>query len=306
MKKILLFICVFVFLKVIHGQTNVYHPFPDSNAYWTETNWFVSSGCNVLDEHTVFVSGDTIIGTNNYHKIYKSGYISASCPPPGYNYFNSYLGALRQDTLIKKVFFLPVLNTLEELLYDFNLNIGDTLPYSYNQGQQDTVFKIDSALVGNSYHKRFILKSLVDSFPQPDSSYAIIEGVGSTFGLLAPLAVFDEAGFVLNCFAHSGQFYPTNSNCIFFTTVPKATKQKHLISISPNPIITETVIKSDNNFINATLTFYNSVGQKVNQIENLYGNIILFKRDNLPNGLYLIQINEDNKILLKEKIIIAD
>jgi len=72
MKKIILFliICNF-FIVIIKAQTNVYHPFPDSNALWRE----YSGGyqCSCCSDYQYFITGDTIINSFTYHKIKKSG-----------------------------------------------------------------------------------------------------------------------------------------------------------------------------------------------------------------------------------------
>lgn len=309
MKKVLLIFAILLCTTVTRSQTNIYHPFPESNAYWSETIWFVSfpSFCQVVDIQTKYIFGDTIFGMNTYHKIYKYGYISSTnCPSQGNFYYNIYNGAFRQDTLLKKVYFYPPMGSNEELLYDFNLNIGDTLPISYNMGQQDTVFNIDSVIVGNSYRKRFILKSINNTFPQPETSYAIIEGVGSTFGLLSTMDISNESGSVLNCYGNSGQYYPTNSNCLFSVNVSEIKNQPFNITIAPNPVHFETIFTTNKLLTNATLAIYNSLGQKVKQIDNLCGQTMIFRRDNLASGLYYFQITEDNHILKTDKFVISD
>lgn len=77
-------------------------------------------------------------------------------------------------------------------------------------------------------------------------------------------------------------------------------------SISPNPFSTETTLQIDKTFKDAILTVYNSFGQQVKQIKNIYGDEIILQRDNLPNGLYYIRLTKENKILSAGKIIIID
>ena len=76
--------------------------------------------------------------------------------------------------------------------------------------------------------------------------------------------------------------------------------------IYPNPFSTTTILHSDNILKNATLKVYNSYGQVIKQMDQLCGETIILQRDNLPNGVYFIQLTEDNKLLSTEKIIIID
>lgn len=147
--KIPLIIFLSFISVVVRSQSANYHPFPDSTAYWCESNWWIYTlqpPCTVQDDYCLFINGDTTIGTNTYHKLYASGFIAASCPPPGYYYYNSYRGAFRQDTAMRRVFYVPVSATDDTLLYDFNLNPGDTLPMTYNFGNGNVVIGIDSVL----------------------------------------------------------------------------------------------------------------------------------------------------------------
>lgn len=78
------------------------------------------------------------------------------------------------------------------------------------------------------------------------------------------------------------------------------------IIISPNPFSTQTTLQTENSFRNATLTVYNSFGQKVKEERNISGNEIIFSRNNLPSGLYFIRLTENDKFFATEKLIITD
>jgi len=76
--------------------------------------------------------------------------------------------------------------------------------------------------------------------------------------------------------------------------------------IYPNPFSLQTTIEIKNGFKNATLTVYNSFGQRVKQFDNLSGQTIVLHRDNLTNGMYFIRLMQDNKILFIGKVVITD
>ena len=80
----------------------------------------------------MFINGDKIIGTHTYHKIYTTGQHTNWCPSYSGYYYNACNCALRQDSLQKKVFQYSSTYSKDTLLYDFNLNVGDTLPHTLN------------------------------------------------------------------------------------------------------------------------------------------------------------------------------
>jgi hypothetical protein len=303
MTKHMLSLTTFILLSLVsNGQTNVYHPFPDSNAHWSEyAGWLVGGGpCYVDDFYTLFLLGDTVVQTKTYHKIYQSGFISSNCPPPGYYYYNQYKGAMRQDIAMKKVYFLPPSSFNDTLLYDFNLNVGDTLPLTYFNNTTYIVTSIDSVLVGTNYHKQFNMDNL--SYPL----YAIIEGVGSLFGLYNPFAEPFESSSQLSCFSNNDQYYPSNSNCTFALGIADTNYEILSTSIFPNPFTSQTTLQIDKSLANSSLTLYNSLGQQVKQVNNISGQTVTLHRDNLPSGLYYLQLTQDNKTIATDKLVIAD
>ncbi len=74
----------------------------------------------------------------------------------------------------------------------------------------------------------------------------------------------------------------------------------------PNPFSDFTIINSSTDFKCATLSLYNIYGQLVKRTRNITGNSITFYRDNLPNGLYVLQIAEDNNVVSRCRIIISN
>ncbi len=84
------------------------------------------------------------------------------------------------------------------------------------------------------------------------------------------------------------------------------THEQNQLSILPNPFSTHATLQSGKFFKDATLTVYNSFGQTVKQIKNISGQTIILQRDNLPIGLYFLQLTQDNKTFITEKLIITD
>jgi hypothetical protein len=79
-----------------------------------------------------------------------------------------------------------------------------------------------------------------------------------------------------------------------------------LINSYPNPFSVQTLIHSTDILDNATLSVTNCFGQIVKQLNNLSGQTIILDRDNLPNGVYFLQLHQNNKLIQSGKIIMVD
>jgi len=173
-KHIIILTMLLLTLTIVRGQTSVYHPFPDSNAVWTVYCQGYPGLCqcsctlciyNETDQDSL--GGDTVIGSYAYHKLYNQYARLDYCdsPPscsPGYypstttNYNYQYYGAIRQNISLKKVYIYYRQSSTEQLLYDFDLHVGDTLQATMiTPANTNYVHKIDSFLVSGNYRKRF-------------------------------------------------------------------------------------------------------------------------------------------------------
>lgn len=91
------------------------------------------------------------------------------------------------------------------------------------------------------------------------------------------------------------------------TSVPEAPAQNlKLKNIYPNPFTTSATVHTTNPMVNATMTIVNSFGQAVKTVQNINGTSFTINRDNLPAGLYSIQLRQDNGTVASDKMIITD
>ena len=91
------------------------------------------------------------------------------------------------------------------------------------------------------------------------------------------------------------------------TTSVKETVINPLISIYPNPFSGSTTLHSETMLSHATIIIFNTLGQPVKRIENISGHRLDILRDNLPAGLYFIQLSQENKIFTSNKsLLITD
>lgn len=312
MKTLLLVLSVLFVTAVSHGQTNVYHPFPDSNAFWG------MEGGNIFNLNLCYntrygINGDTIINSKSYRKIY-SLYDSTLINPN-----STYFAAVREQD--KKVYTVIGSNP-ETILYDFNLSVGDTITYNYSLEFNTTdsfsrvVTMVDSALLENgTFRKRWIFEPNSNP-PNYSTVDTVVEGIGSVcgVGLFNPLKnawATNGDYFYITCFKHNDTvLFLENPECnrCFCTLLTSvnddAGSEKCLIY--PNPFSTRTTLYSDILLKDADLKIYNLYGQQVKQMRNVSGNTIAIDRDNLPCGLYFVDIEQDNKTISIGKLVIAD
>lgn len=334
-KKFFLVLILFITLQLGFAQMSVYHPFSN------KTLWIESCGglggcgstccsttsavCVFQRDQQYFLGPDTLIGSQIYNTVYYSmsemDYYSGptSCPPgcsagPWYYSLNNiYTGAIRQDTLLRKVYFMPVGETYDSLLYDFSLNLGDTLPPTYQTaGTLDSnyVTKIDSVLVGTNYHNRFWLTPInYWAASTLDTNYiAIIEGIGSTFGLFSELRPIFENSCNLNCvYLDSIPVYPdTATSCSSLITMVLENEIKLISSIIPNPFNSFASIHFNLPLENAELSLYNLFGVKVRTTKSISGKEITIFREGLPAGIYFIRVIQNDKVITINKLLIND
>lgn len=90
------------------------------------------------------------------------------------------------------------------------------------------------------------------------------------------------------------------------TTGIESLHKESRLKIYPNPFSTQTTLQTGNIFNDATLTVYNCFGQTLKQIKSISGQTITLHRDNLPSGLYFIQLTQHNKVITTDKLVIMD
>ena len=179
MKKPLL-ITLLLFSCLIYGQD--YHPLVDSLKKWSGMNCSIDPNYTwgPFDCQTSLIkfSGDTIINSLSYLKVFKSDTLQQNWELQGY---------IRENSG-KEIYFRNLIG-LEGLMYDFSIGLNDTVAIenTYSGGWPGILVcnTIDSLLIGNEYRKRFYL------FDNNTPIDTWIEGIGSEYGVLK------SSGFVV-------------------------------------------------------------------------------------------------------------
>ena len=158
---------LFVFISLLIGNSifsQINYPIPmDGTSEWRlyRNTWDGSGGPVYYRDFRVFVAGDTLIGNYVYKKLLSSGlsgftFEGHDASGPFSNEFYAYI---RNDSSRTYTFF----DGQDELLFDFSLQVGDTLPITINNWSPTVVItSIDSVLVAGKYLRRFNIFDEVD------------------------------------------------------------------------------------------------------------------------------------------------
>ena len=160
MKKLLLIIIIIIFnlITTIKSQTLV-----KTNKVWSVVECHNFGACETYFNR---FEGDTIIGDNQYKKLYATYDSSMG------NWY--YIGAMREDST-NRVYYISGNTTNENLYYDFRLNQSDTFNFHvFNNTYQMIVNSIDTGTLINGEKRKRINFNNFEEW---------IDGVGS---LLVP------------------------------------------------------------------------------------------------------------------------
>lgn len=200
---------LFVFISFQTSLAQNYIPFPDSNAVWTD--YLVNVTCpqptHICHVNLFYLNGDTVIGSYSYNKMYIQ------------SFGHGYHGAIRNDVAARKVYFVDHHTTVDTLLYDFDLEIGDTLTSTYlynadNFPEGSMISDIDSIYSGGIYRKQYhVYNSFWGNLP------SLIEGIGHTGGLFEGF-LYPEGMSQLMCFRYNDTLYYPEGSSAFECEMP--------------------------------------------------------------------------------------
>jgi len=194
-------------------------------------------------------------------------------------------------------------NGNEILLYDFSLNIGDTIKEEcFNGFTAVVITDIDTILIGNQLRKVF-------HFNVPFFNW--VEGIGNVNmnnnglgGLLYYVGDFPaKATWLINylvCFKQNITIVYFNNN--FPECMPLNMPIKPIMEdvvVSPNPSTTWFTITIPENSINATWMFYDIQGIPI-QTDKTCSKETEINVASLPRGLYLLKVVTDKKTFVKK------
>ncbi len=287
-----------LYLSALHfaqAQTSTYS-FPAENAYWHTT-----LTCEGADyEMDVSSCEEEVIAGKTYRQLYYR------LKGPGLDKTFSDGGYRVQG---EKVFFRRSAQTLEVLLYDFSMQVGDSAALfrcffdldpstaSVCGAPDYRVEKIDSIQLPDGWHKRWQLKG-------NNRQETWIEGIGATSSPLHRWGCYQTKTAEMGCFWHQGKavyMADTSKPCevVFppncWVTVSADEPKEKVTSVFPNPFSESLTVSFPTKMPNTThLRVFDVLGKEISVGQQKLGDSIVLERGNLPAGIYFLKIERDS------------
>ncbi len=250
--------------------------------------------------HSIKIDGDTTLDNVTYKKVfYSSDSLNTS--------WQLIPQFIREEPNTKKVF-LKEFNQEEVLMYDFNLEVGDTFNIEDLWGNYDcqiVVFQIDSvSLLNGEKRKRLHLHDMY----HPDSYIdRWIEGIGSMYGVNTdPFRAYCSTDYPYYLLCHYNneelllQAHPTSC---FITPIQEISKSDP-IKVFPNPSQGKLRIEiGENNHLIKELKIFSSLGDLIIQDNSDFAGNKEIDISHLPKGIYFLIISISSEQIYSQKII---
>jgi len=258
-----------------------YFPFPDSNATWCDERY--DNGWPNSNYYYFFYK------TNGKKTINDTVYTIIS---DNYDQIRCYL---REEN--KKVFCKLTPDDPEFVLYDFDIDIGDTVILHQCSGESYNgyVEGTDSLLIGEQYHKRYFIQCW------EWLSFYFTEGIGSDAGLMyCDLPWVDYYGNLF-CFSLNDTIYKTDGSgekgsgdCWQYIGIQETPSEQ--IEVYPNPVSYYIYVNYDKK---CKLVLSDLSGRQARSSFSNYINV-----SDLEQGIYLLRIYSfTGNLLNKYKIL---
>lgn len=288
MKKI--FTTVHLLCSLYMAKAQSYIPFPTANALWTERHSL--SEINVEYYCYGINTEDTLIGSVLYHKLYKSSdsVLIAS----------EYIGGLREDGA-KRIYYYDAAKSMEILLYDFSMHIGDTLHVQSSGPQEGILASTDSVLIAGVYHKRYNFKTYSGA---SWTSGAWVEGLGNVDmgGLLGSVMTPQptcDCSLKALCFKQGGNYIYHNpgysgTDCFGpVLSIPEIADNRISNYINPNPVSDISWLNNNDNF--KKITIFTITGVAVYTADLAPMQMLGINKSAYPAGIYYYRLDGGSK-----------
>ena len=280
--KNLAFITVF-FLSMVKTNGQNYIPFPTENTTWETVTQFMDPWNPCYSYDFSKTNGDTIINGQQYTIITRLNFLTAFIREN-----NGLVYCKYQNN--------DIYDTTEFLLYNFNLQVGDTMLLArtgyelmFSTGHVEYV---DSILIGSTYRK----KIGITGWHHID----FIEGIGSLQGLLYPEIPMVDWMSDLTCFSVNDTIFSLtgggatyNGNCWQFVDMKEPEINK--LTVSPNP--TSDFLRINGRTISKAELFTIN-GLKILETTQQIINLVDYER-----GIYLLKVYSADRTVENFKIV---
>jgi hypothetical protein len=238
---------------------------------------------------TYKVSGDTIINSESYKKIYSSNEEN----PANWN-----LWCFMREDANKKVWSRLPGSYSENQMYDFDVSVGDTVMSGLGEIVSLKIDSISDILVNQEIRNKYWLSCI----EFPDYKETWIEGVGSNKGICWSGSAFIVGGWYwFLCMSENGELIYMNPNyesCYLITDINEI--EKTILKVFPNPTKNTLTIENIEHIEIESISLLNTNGQIIKQFDSKNTQLDL---SNISSGLFLLKISYNNGELI-EKILI--
>ena len=296
MKKIL-----FIAVLLIYGISSSQDYIPllqEDNAWSVDVLWSDFGGNLWIETQQITISGTATFNNKTYQIINNND--GASC-------------YLREEN--KKIYFYSELNDNEFILYDFDLQLGDsfslptqeiftcTYGEGYYQLENAEVTNITTVFVAGENRKMIEFNYYAPLFGQE----FWIEGIGSLRGI-EPGGNFESDGLGgtnLVCFSKNGEttFFNDATSCDNTTLSINNHELLKNILVYPNPINKTSLLQLPLEAEIDQLVIYDIYGRMIND-ETITREYYTLKAMNYPSGLYLYQVLRKGNIIKTDQFIV--
>ena len=299
MKSNILSITISLAAAFSFGQSANYISFSE-NTHWRIDQTTNVSGpaltCSGGSHYHFFLQGDTTIASKTYKKVYRSDIYESSftgqanCYPYPEYAESGFAGALFDDSIADIVYFIPSFssNSTEYVLYDYTLNIGDTINSSMVLCNR-IVLDVDTVTIGGIDRRRWHYTSCGG-----DPEF-YIEGLGSSHGFIEPTG-FSYMDTDLICVQQNGNtIYDSGVNSDFgcygvFAESENQNVDFPLLEIYPNPASETVLIKGVREGTLLSITLTNQLGEQLPANYSVSDEAIRLTTSQLANGIYVVKI----------------
>jgi len=274
-----------------------YIPMNLNDGQWNYNRYF---GNFVCQEFSYRLTNDTVIGAQTYSKVYRTGVnyrsnVYFQCDHQTVeSTFDSLAILIRNDTPNKKVYIYDTTYQRERILFDFDLEVGDTLRHTYFKVNGFRVDSISIDSLAGKNRKSFHLYP--DSLSNNQPPTILIEGIGFVDGSLEELSSMVTAIYLL-CYKEGTAVYPKNKSCNIVTSTSEYNLKSKHITLYPNP--TSGTVRIENAENLRHISVYNLQGQKVQEINPKKRSWELPKE----NGLYFIRLEDKAGNFYSRKVV---
>lgn len=278
----------------------------DENKQWVES-YYYQDLTDIRDGETTFFftyfKGDTVIKDTTYHKLMKQRfYLETWYTNDASHFIDSTLkkaelySYLREDTINRKVYMLYPFQTngVEELIYDFLLDVGDSLSTDAGTFFLDSI--VDVELNNSTMRKRFCFTN-----PNEDLTGYYIEGIGGYNGILEPFYGIGLSGAQSsgNIICYSEDSIELYGSCDYpeyiIANIRNQSDLQDIIRLYPNPANDRALIDLGSVNVAAKIKIHDIRGTILLEEKYLNTKYCDIELNSLNSGIYLITIVLDNQ-----------